>query len=62
MRTFTKIKMNRDAIARSVFGYMMFIPFCLAWGVKSASLFSLLGTIYFIFVHAAYDKIKQKIG
>ena len=48
------------AIIRAVFGFFAFIPFCMWWGVESFTLFSFLGTLYFVPVHYVFDKLVKK--
>jgi len=54
------LKMINRAITRAVFGFFAFIPFCMWWGVESFTLFSFLGTLYFVPVHYVFDKLVKK--
>lgn len=54
--------MNRIAIYRAVWGFLVFIPFCWAWGVDNFTLFSVAGTLYFIPMHAIFDRVFVQKG
>lgn len=47
------------AITRAVWGFIAYIPFCYLWGVDNFTLFSFLGTLYFVPVHWIYDKVMK---
>ena len=47
------------AIVRAVWGFIAFIPFCWWWGVEGFTLFSFLGTLYFVPVHWIYNKVMK---
>lgn len=47
------------AITRAVWGFIAYIPFCYFWGVDNFTLFSFLGTLYFVPVHWIYDKVMK---
>ena len=48
------------AMTRAVFGFFAFIPFCMWWDVESFTLFSFLGTVYFVPVHWIFDKLVKE--
>lgn len=49
----------RSAFFRAVYAYLVFLPFCWAWGVENSLLFGLLGTLYLVPFHWAFDKIEK---
>ena len=56
-----KLKSGFDkAITRAVWGFIAFIPFCWWWGVEGFTLFSFLGTLYFVPVHWIFNKVMKE--
>lgn len=49
--------MNRLAVYRAIYGFVVFIPFCWLWGVDNFTLFSVYGTLYFMPMHWLFDII-----
>lgn len=54
--------MNRLAVYRAIWGFLVFIPFCWAWGVNNFTLFSVAGTLYFVPMHAIFDRVFVQKG
>ena len=47
-------------VLRALWGFIAFIPFCWLWGIKSFTLFAIIGTLYFMPVHWIFDKVIER--